>query len=115
MSKISNNIARQAPRLFLSGFTLVEIAVAAALLGMTALAVMSVFAGGAKVYYRLRDYAGVETDVLIALDKMERDLRNTHPIFGIPFHGESKRIEFPLVLDNPGAEKNPGDCLRRVA
>ena len=80
------------------GFTLIELAVASMLLAVVGLAIVSTFTGGLKVYYRLRDNVSARTEILMSLDRMERDLKNTYTDRKIFFHGEPKKIAFPAVL-----------------
>ena len=80
------------------GFTLIELLVITSILGMIALAVFSTFAGGLNIYKRMQSYGGVQADVLLSLEKVERDLRNTVNFSGIGFVGDSKRISFPGLV-----------------
>ena len=98
------------------GFTLVELLVTAAILGIISMAVISSFAGGLKVYERVRNYAGTEGDALLALEKMERDLRNAVELSEIDFEGDRKSLSFAALITSDGgirsrrrkdAEKTP--------
>ena len=69
--------AQYAKRITHYGFTLIELMVAASILGLIGLAVLTAFGSGFHVYERVQSYGGVQTDVLLVLEEMERDLRNT--------------------------------------
>ena len=55
------------------GFTLVELIIASAILSIIGLTIVSTFSGGLNVYYRMRGYSTVKADVLLAMEKMEKD------------------------------------------
>ncbi|MFH1189728.1 MAG: type II secretion system protein [Candidatus Omnitrophota bacterium] len=78
-----------------AGFTLVEIMLVAGIMAVIGLTIVSTFSGGLKIFYRMEGYNTVKADVLIAIEKMERDLRNTFPYNGMEFMGSSKRVTFP--------------------
>lgn len=79
------------------GFTLVELLLVAAMLGAVGLTIVATFAGGLKIFNRMESYTAAKADVLLALEKMERDLRNTFPLKGMDFVGDAKRMTFPAV------------------
>ena len=89
------------------GFTLVELLVTAAILGIVALAVISSFASGLKVYERVESRTRTRPDILLSLEKMERDLRNTIPSSEIDFTGEKESVSFAALT----AEGNLGRIL----
>jgi len=77
------------------GFTLVELLITTTILGMIAMAIMSGFAGGLRVYERVRSRdTGFRPDALLSLEKLETDLRNTVYFSGIDFIGEKEKISF---------------------
>ena len=96
-------------------FTLVELLVTASILGMIAVAIFSTFASGLNVYKRVRSYAGAETDVLLALEKMERDLRNIFNFSGIDFIDDSKRIAFAGLVKTFDRAGNQKISLGRIS
>lgn len=92
------------------GFTLVEVLVAASILGMVALAVMAAFGAGMRAFDRVRSFGGEQADVLLALEGMERDLHNAFYLSNIKFQGGSDKISFAglakkLEKDEQGEEK----------
>ena len=90
------------------GFTLIEFLVVASILGMVAVAIFSTFATGLNVYKKAQSYAGTQTDVLLALEKMEKDLRNIFDSSGIDFLGDTKKIAFAGLVktfDTAGNQK----------
>ena len=61
------------------------------------MAVYSALSGGIKAYKRVKSFAGTQTDALIALEKLERDLNNTFSITGIDFSGAPDKVSFPAA------------------
>ena len=80
------------------GFTLIELLLVAVLAALLSLAILSVFSAGINVYSRLRSYSDIRTDILISLEKVEKDLRNASNISKIEFKGEPDRLTFPAVV-----------------
>jgi prepilin-type N-terminal cleavage/methylation domain-containing protein len=88
------------------GFTLIELLLVVVMLGMIGLTIVSTFAGGLKIFDRMERYTATKADVLLSLEKMERDLRSAFPFKGIPFIGEAKKVTFPAIL-RTASEKGP--------
>lgn len=80
-------------------FTLLELMVATSILGLIGLAVLTTFGSGLHVYERVQSYGGLQADILLSLEEMERDLANTFPLSGIEFEGEAQKITFPAVIE----------------
>jgi prepilin-type N-terminal cleavage/methylation domain-containing protein len=89
------------------GFTLIEVLVAASILGVIGLTILTTFASGFNVYQRVQSYGGVQANVLLALEGFERDLRNSFPLSTIPIEGESQAINFPAIVQT--LETNEGE------
>lgn len=81
------------------GFTLIELMVSASILGMIGLAVLTTFGSGLHVYERVQAYGGLQADILLSLEEMERDLTNAFPFSGMGFEGEAQKITFPAVIE----------------
>ncbi len=79
------------------GFTLIELVLVAGIMAVIGLTMASTFAGGLKIFYRMENFANTRADVLISMEKLERDLRNTLSYAGIDFIGEAKRVTFPAI------------------
>ena len=97
------------------GFTLVELLVIASILAMIAVAVFSTFASGLNVYTRIKTYKRAKIDVLLSLEKIEKDLRNTFRFSGIDFSGEAKRVDFPGLIKDRDPKGNEVISLGRVS
>jgi len=82
------------------GFTLIELLIAAAIGAMIALAVGATFAGGLKIYNSIESRGGARTDVLLGLEKMERDLRSMLALSDITFNGGPKNITFAGIVNS---------------
>lgn len=87
----------------------------AVMLGIVGLTIVATFAGGLKIFHRMESYTAAKADVLLALETLERDLRNTFSCRGIDFIGDAKRMTFPAILKT-SSEKDPaGGSLGSVA
>jgi len=102
------------PFLIKRGFTLVELLITTTILAIIAVAVISTFAGGLKVYERAQVYGGAQADVLISLEKMERDLRNVLDFSRIDFNGSAKEISFGGLIRTVDSKGNQSVSLGRI-
>lgn len=76
------------------GFTLLELLITSSIIAMIGLAVFATFSMGIKAYNRIQ-YSGLtQADVLLSLEKMEKDLHNTLNFSGIAFGGENRKVSF---------------------
>lgn len=89
------------------GFTLIELMIAAAILCTVGLTIVVTFAGGLKVYYKMKNYGSVKTDALLAMEKIERDIRNAFAFTDINFIGTSDKITFPALVKSYAAKNKP--------
>jgi len=82
------------------GFTLVELLVTSFILGVISVGIIASFASGLKVYEKVQNYMGSRADVLLALERIERDLRNIVNSSVVEFIGENELISFASVTDD---------------
>ncbi len=87
------------------GFTLVELLIAASIIGMISIAILSAFGTGFHTFERVQAFGGPQMDILFSLEEMERDLRNTFPLSGIPFTGNSRNMTFAALFSQWNEEK----------
>ena len=87
-----------APSRHASGLTLIEMLVALCLIALTAGAVGATFAGGMRVWERLRAQEGRDQWLQIAFDQFRRDLHNVRAFHGIPFKGEYDALSFTTLV-----------------
>ncbi len=88
-----------------NGFTLIELLLAASIMSMVALAVLSAFGTGLRAFERVQSFGGFQADVLLFLEGFERDVRNTFAFSGVKFKGDSQSMSFASVgtkLDEDG-------------
>jgi prepilin-type N-terminal cleavage/methylation domain-containing protein len=88
-----------------SAFTLVECLVAASIAGVLGLSVFSVFSAGLRIYRQFGRDALVQENILLALERFERDLRSTFVFVPLSFSGDSLQLAFPLLT---GKERRIG-------
>jgi prepilin-type N-terminal cleavage/methylation domain-containing protein len=89
------------------GFTLVELMIVAGIMCIIGLAITSTFAGGLKVYYKMRSYSTVKADVLLALERIEKDIRNAFAFADMDFVGTSRKVTFPALVRSYDADDIP--------
>lgn len=87
------------------GFTLIELLLAASILSIIALAILSTFGAGMRAFERVQSFGGFRADVLLFLEGFERDARNAFVFSPIKFQGDSQGMSFAAVgtkLDEDG-------------
>ena len=88
-------------------FTIIELLLAASIMSMISLAVLSTFGAGLQTFERVQSFGGFQADVLVFLEGLERDVRNTFAFSPIKFQGDSQGMSFAAVgtkLDEEGNE-----------
>jgi type II secretory pathway pseudopilin PulG len=109
-----------------SAFSLIELIVVLLIMGSVGSVIVACFMGGVRAYERARDFGRGETDAYLAFEVLERDLKNSVGVPGLPFKGAPSRMQFATVQVVPVAEfgdsvdvavvrywKNPGDGVVR--
>ena len=96
------------------GFTLVELLIVASILGMVALAVLSSFDAGFRVFAHIQTFGGTQADVLLAMERFERDVKNAFRLSEITFDGGTKEISFPTVVTRLDEEDNERVSLGKI-
>ena len=89
------------------GVTLLELLIVAAVSSIIALAIASTFSSGIAVYSKVRNYGESRIDCFLALENLEKDLRNSFFSPEMPFVGTRNFLSFPgvsLVDDDDGRE-----------
>jgi prepilin-type N-terminal cleavage/methylation domain-containing protein len=93
------------------GFTLLELLVAVALTAVMITVVAGAFAAGLRVWQRASQMDGPYQDAVLALELIQKDVRNTVPFRLVPFRGGASLIEMPALVAVPlpgGAQEQPG-------
>jgi prepilin-type N-terminal cleavage/methylation domain-containing protein len=85
-------------------FTLVELLVVMAMLGVVSLAVYAIFNNGFKVWQKVNQPLA-EEDSDIFLDKWTVDLRNCLKIQGFSLTGDKFSLEIPTLVNSAGLNK----------
>lgn len=93
------------------GFTLLELIVAAALVGAAAIVVAGAFAAGLRIFERARQVRG-SGEVVLAMEIMQKDLRNAAPFRIGEFRGGRTWVDIPLVVRRPGPMEEAGNLAR---
>jgi prepilin-type N-terminal cleavage/methylation domain-containing protein len=87
-----------------SGFTLVELLIAAAIGAVLLAALLGTVAGALRVWERTRVLSTRDADALLTLHRLERDLRNRFSFYGVRPEGHSDRIQFAGFVRRPADE-----------
>ena len=81
------------------GFTLVEILIGIAIFSVVSASVYFNFHMGVLLYSRTSQDLDRLTDLRLALNRMEKDLKNAILFEEVPFEGGKKRIRFPAIVE----------------
>lgn len=76
------------------GFSLLELLVVVMILAVAIAAIGACLGAGIRVWDVAREFGGAETDALLAMDEMTRDLRNAVALADVPFVGETRSVAF---------------------
>ncbi len=79
-------------------FTLVEILAVLGIFTLAAVAVATSAAGGLRIYQRSLYFSGLQTDLLLAVERLEGELRSTFDFDTIGFEGDQRRLAFPALV-----------------
>ena len=79
-------------------YTLIELLAVLTIFAMAAIAVATTAAGGLRVYRRGKYYSGLQTDLLLGLERLESDIRGAFAFDTIGFEGTEKQIAFPAMV-----------------
>lgn len=98
------------------GFTLLEVMVVAAILGIVIAAVGACLAAGMRVWDATRRYASGEPQLALACAMLERDIVNTFPFYSISFSGTVDTVQMPALLkaEDPASADAAAAEVRRV-
>jgi prepilin-type N-terminal cleavage/methylation domain-containing protein len=81
------------------GFTLVELIVVAAIFGVVITAVASCLIAGVRTWDYARKYSGVESEAMLKLETVHRDVANSFRFHAIAFSGGASEVAFPGFVD----------------
>ncbi len=87
-------------------FSLIELLVVTAIMGLVVTAIGACLAGGFRLWDAAQHFGRGESDAYFALHVMSRDLRNTFPCYcNRSFDGTRNKVSFPaMVAGTPGEE-----------
>lgn len=77
------------------GFTLIEILVVTAIVGLVVAAVAACISAGLRVWESAQTMNNVERESHFALETIKKDLMNSFPFYGLPFDGAADKAGFP--------------------
>jgi len=77
------------------GFTLIEVLVVTAILGIAISVIAACLAGGVRAWDAARSFNRLEAEALAGMTAIEKDLRNTFEFYAAPFSVEPSAMSFP--------------------
>ena len=80
------------------GFTLLELLVAAAIVAVLAIAIVSAFAGGIRVWEEAQARSRDQVAVALALEVFQRDVRNGLHLRAVPLTGDANGLQWPALV-----------------
>ncbi|MFH1413929.1 MAG: prepilin-type N-terminal cleavage/methylation domain-containing protein [Candidatus Omnitrophota bacterium] len=98
--KLSKGLAPLDRRIDLTGFTLVELLIAASIYAIVSIAVYSTFSTGMNIWRRAKEVNLEQSRVIIKLEKLCRELRQTFNFPEIGFLGTEEEVSFAQVQDS---------------
>lgn len=98
------------------GFTLLEVMVVAAILGIVIAAVGACLAAGMRVWDSARRYTSGEPQLALACAMLERDVLNAFQFYAISFSGTVDSVRMPALLrtEDPASADSGASQVRRV-
>lgn len=79
-----------------------ELLVVIAIMGLIVLVVLSTLRGGMRLYERLKAGSNQQLEVLLAMEAMEKRIRNACPCAIMGFNGDEWHLSFPFLLTISG-------------
>ena len=86
-------------------FTLIELIITTAILGIISLVIVSTLASGINVFRKVQTFMSGQTEAVIALEKMERDMRNAICSRAVYFVGDKSKVTFTGIVDMDDAKE----------
>lgn len=90
------------------GFSLIELMVVIAIIGLIAGVVVASFSGGIKVWESASMLTRVEQDVYFSAENIRRDVANTFQFHDLEFRGEKDYVSFPGLISVTDEEGETG-------
>lgn len=92
-----------------SAFTLIELLVVTGILAVMLGTIVACIGGGIRVWDAAHRFDTTESDALLALRRLEKDVRGSFVFFDIPFEGRRDALAIPgLVVPDTDGEAPPG-------
>lgn len=100
-------------------YTLIELLMVLSIFTLAAVAVTTVAGGGIKIYRRAEFVSSFQTDLLLGMERLERELRNAQTFDTIGFSGTPQSIAFPGMVFRRDAYsgrllRSPGRIIYRL-
>ena len=92
------------PRAPLRGLTLVELLVTLSMVALVSGTVVATFAGGLRVWERVKSHSTQSQWLQLAYDQLRRDLHNVRRFAPIPYEGGYDTLAFPTVISTSTPE-----------
>jgi type II secretory pathway pseudopilin PulG len=96
-----------------AAFSLVELLIVTAILGVVIGVLAACIAGGLRVWDTAQTFQNAEADAVLGLEILERDVGNAVPFFGVPFDGDAEGMVLPALVDDATGRLRPGTVRYR--
>ena len=80
------------------GFTLIELLIVVSIMAVVIGVIGACLSGGIRVWDSARVFNDLESNAFIAMDIMEKDIKNSLSIYRIGFEGEESSLSFPAYI-----------------
>lgn len=92
-------------RISRAGVTLLELLVAAGIVAVLSMAVVTALVAGLRLWDRAERFEGARAEAALAGEIVARDFRNRVPFFAAPFMGEADGCVFATLADTGGVTR----------
>ena len=80
------------------GFTLIELLIVVSIMVIIVGVIGACLSGGIRVWDSARVFDDLESEAFIAMDIMEKDIRNSLSVYSIGFEGKQSSVRFPAYI-----------------
>ena len=80
------------------GFTLIELLIVVAIMVVIVSVIGACLSAGIRVWDSVRVFNDLESDAFIAMDIMEKDIKNSLSVYAIGFDGKHSAVSFPTYI-----------------
>lgn len=83
-----------------NAFTLIELLIVVSIMSIVIGVIGACLSGGIRVWDSARVFNDLEADAFIALNILEKDIRNSLSVYAVGFDGKESSVAFPAYIDS---------------